>query len=483
MDAFSVLSGGTNLKKRKIEELKDNEDKKSDIIKNNEFHTESLLFPYSDEEIKRFRRLFRIRVTGNDIPPPIMTFSAMSEQLLFPNFIRRNIKKCAFEAPTPVQMQAIPISASGRDLFVCSPTGSGKTLAFVIPILLDLKKHSDKGFRALIITPVNGLSKQIYREIKRFTDGKKFKICHLRRSTISNVVKSKYDIVISTPQMALKAISEKNLNYENVRHLIFDEGDRLFDHEFIEQTNKLITYFSSNVRKSLFSATIPSSVENSLNTIMNHPIRLIVGKKDTTTNTIDQRLVHVGSEEGKLIALRQLIHEGGFQPPVLIFVQSVERANELYNELKFEGFNIDVMHGERTQAQKDSLIHRFRQGEIFVLICTDIMSRGMDFKGVTLVINYDFPVSIQSYIHRVGRTGRAGRFGKAITYFSTSDTKYLRSIVHVMQRSGSEVPEWMINLLPKIPKKVKKKLKRVPPQRTPISTFSIHNKKNISINN
>lgn len=282
--------------------------------------------------------------------------------------------------------------------------------------------------------------------------------------------------------MILKAIFEKELNCEKVRHLILDEGDRLFDHEFFEQTNKLITHFSSNIRKSLFSATIPSSVEALLKKIMDQPVRLIVGKKDTATDTIEQKLVHVGSEEGKMVALRQLIHDGGLQPPTLIFVQSVERANELYNELKFEGLNIDVMHSERTQAQRDFLVHRFRQGEIFVLICTDIMSRGIDFKGVALVINYDFPVSVQNYIHRIGRTGRAGRPGRAITYFSTSDVKYLRSIIYVMQRSGSEVPEWMFRFLPKISKKVKQNLKRAPPKRTPIRTISIYSKRKINKN-
>ncbi|KAG5436901.1 hypothetical protein PCANB_001654 [Pneumocystis canis] len=473
MDAFSILAGGTNLRKRKIEKLEKNENQKANIIKNIEFQEKPASATPTDDEIREFRRMFRIRVAGNDVPHPIMTFSAMNEQLHFPNFIRKNLKKYGFDIPTPIQMQAIPISALGRDLFVCSPTGSGKTLAFVIPMLLDLKKHSNEGFRALIITPTKDLSKQ------RLSNGRNFKICHLRKSTISNVSKSIYDIIISTPQMILKAIFEKNLNYKSVRHLILDEGDRLFDHDFLEQTNKLIPLFSLNVRKSLFSATIPSSVENFMKKIMNNPIRVIAWKKDTAMDTIEQTLVHVGSEEGKIIALRQLIHEGGLQPPALIFVQSVERANELYNELKFERLNIDVMHSERSQAQRDLLIHKFKQGEIFILICTDIMSRGIDFKGVALVINYDFPVSVQSYIHRIGRTGRAGRFGKAITYFSASDIKYLRSIVHVMKRSGSKVPEWMTHLLPKISKKTKQKLKQAPPKRASIRTISIYDKKKL----
>ncbi|KTW32568.1 uncharacterized protein T551_00053 [Pneumocystis jirovecii RU7] len=307
MDAFSILTGGTNLKKRKTQESKRKEgtlclysfleknqhchqaDQKESTI-NVESEEKITSSAPTEEEIKNFQRLFRIRVSGDDVPDPIMTFSAMSKQLQFPSFLLKNLEKYGFETPTPVQIQAIPISAAGRDLFVCSPTGSGKTLAFIIPMLADLKKHSDHGFRALIVTPVNELSKQIYREIKRLTHGKKFRICHLQRSTISNINGSKYDILISTPLMALRAILEKNLNYSSVRHLVLDEGDRLFDHEFLQHTSKLISFFASDiasdVKKSLFSATIPSSVETLSHSFMVRPVRVIVWKKHTLLSTL-----------------------------------------------------------------------------------------------------------------------------------------------------------------------------------------------------
>lgn len=143
-------------------------------------------------------------------------------------------------------------------------------------------------------------------------------------------------------------------------------------------------------------------------------------------------------EAGKLISMRQLI-QGGLKPPVLIFVQSKTRAIELYKELVFFGVNVDAIHAERTQEQRDKIIQRFRVGEIWVLICTDLMSRGIDFKCVNMVINYDFPQSAVSYIHRIGRTGRAGRKGVAITFFTESDMEYLRSIANVMRISGCEV--------------------------------------------
>jgi ATP-dependent RNA helicase DDX52/ROK1 len=143
-------------------------------------------------------------------------------------------------------------------------------------------------------------------------------------------------------------------------------------------------------------------------------------------------------EEGKLLAIRQLVREG-LKPPVLLFLQSKERAKQLFHELVYDGINVDVIHAERTQEQRDQTIRRFRTGEIWVLICTDLMARGIDFKCVNMVINYDFPQSAVSYIHRIGRTGRAGREGRAVTFFTEADIHYLRSIANVMKLSGCEV--------------------------------------------
>ncbi len=174
--------------------------------------------------------------------------------------------------------------------------------------------------------------------------------------------------------------------------------------------------------------------------------------RNLATYTVDQEIIYVGNEHGKLYSLRSLFKKG-FEPPILVFVQSKDRAKQLFKELIYDGINVDVIHAERTQLQvlsiaimtraariscfsipcmvffqfqRDNTIRAFRQGKIWVLICTELMGRGIDFKGVNLVINYDFPLSAISYIHRIGRTGRAGRLGKAITLFTDDDLPYLR---------------------------------------------------------
>ena len=143
-----------------------------------------------------------------------------------------------------------------------------------------------------------------------------------------------------------------------------------------------------------------------------------------------------------------MIQQGSLKPPTLIFVESITRAKELFHELVYDGIHVDVIHAERTQAQRDLIISNFRTGKIWVLIATDLMSRGVDFKGIQLVINYDFPQSPASYIHRIGRTGRAGRPGTAITFFTKSDGVYLKSVVNVMKEAGCEVADWMMKLKP-----------------------------------
>jgi len=232
----------------------------------------------------------------------------------------------------------------------------------------------------------------------------------------------------------------------SVRHLILDEADKLLEQGFLEQTDEIFAACSHpSLQKSLFSATLPSGVEALANTFMRSPIRIVIGSKNAATETINQKLIYCGSEEGKLIAIRQQIQKG-LKPPVLIFVQSIERAKELFHELIYDGINVDVIHSERTKAQRDKIVESFRQGKVWVLIATELMARGVDFKGVNLVINYDFPQTVQSYIHRIGRTGRAGRSGDAITYFTNEDQTYLKSIVNVMRESGCEVEEWMLEM-------------------------------------
>ena len=188
------------------------------------------------------------------------------------------------------------------------------------------------------------------------------------------------------------------------------------------------------------------------------PVRVIIGHKEAANTNIEQKLIFCGNEEGKLIAIRQLVQEGEFKPPIIIFLESITRAKALYHELMYDRINVDVIHAERTALQRDRIIERFKTGELWCLICTDVLARGIDFKGVNLVINYDVPGSSQAYVHRIGRTGRGGRSGKAITFYTKQDSVAIKPIINVMKQSGCEVSEWM-DKMAKMTRKEKESIK------------------------
>ncbi|EIE79563.1 hypothetical protein G6F46_010911 [Rhizopus delemar] len=418
------------------------------------------------EEAKEFRKQNKIKIYGTDVPNPFRTF----EDLASPAYnlepkLYKNLMNVKYTTPTPVQMQSIPIMLKGRDLMSCAPTGSGKTMAYVLPILQDLKKPEKKtSYRALIIAPTRELAQQIAREATILAQDTKLRINVLSKATAADKSQTpesrqKFDILVTTPLRLVYAIKEKEVDLSAVRHLVLDEADKLLDQGFLDQTDEIFAACSSTtIQKSLFSATFSSHVEELAKSVMKDPIRIVIGAKNAATDTIKQELLFTGTEAGKRIALRQLIQKG-LKPPVLIFVQSIDRAKELFHELVFDGINVEVIHSDRTKAQRDKIIDSFRVGKIWVLIATDLMARGLDFKGVNLVINYDFPQTVASYIHRIGRTGRAGRTGEAVTYYTQDDFPYMKSVVNVMKESGCDVPDWMLNM--KNPtQKLKKELKR-----------------------
>eukprot|EP00428_Durinskia_dybowskii_P072319 CAMPEP_0170405656 /NCGR_PEP_ID=MMETSP0117_2-20130122/27298_1 /TAXON_ID=400756 /ORGANISM="Durinskia baltica, Strain CSIRO CS-38" /LENGTH=612 /DNA_ID=CAMNT_0010662787 /DNA_START=36 /DNA_END=1874 /DNA_ORIENTATION=- len=238
---------------------------------------------------------------------------------------------------------------------------------------------------------------------------------------------------------------------------------------FLSQVDEILAECpAQGVQRALYSATVGPFVRELAESFLNNPVRITIGQENAGASTIDQKLTFVGREDGKLLAIRQIV-QAGLRPPVLLFVQSIDRAKELYRELIYDGINVDVMHAERSPAQREEVIRRFRTGDIWVLICTDLMARGIDFKGVQMVINYDLPQTAVAYIHRIGRTGRAGRRGQAITLFTEADMPRIRSIANVVKLSGCEVPDWML-AIKQLSTKEKKQLRRSAPLRRHIDT-------------
>ncbi|KAK6350318.1 RNA-dependent ATPase rok1 [Orbilia brochopaga] len=297
-------------------------------------------------------------------------------------------------------------------------------------------------------------------------------------STSGMAVKS--EIMVATPLLLLHAIQlcPDLFSVSKVTRIILDEADVLLDDLFLSQTTSIISHLTSPALSfSFWSATMPSTSETlATNLISSHPsvlnatrprklVRLIAGIKDSSLPTIRQTLTYTASERGKLMALRQLFTTS-LKTPCLIFLQTIPRAQALHAEIMYDlptPNRIAVLHSNLSETARIKVMDSFRAGEIWVLITTDLLSRGVDFRGVNLVINYDIPTSVASYIHRIGRTGRAGREGgMAITYYTEEDVKYVRGIVGVMQKSGGGegLQKWMLDSLPKTSKEEKKELKK-----------------------
>lgn len=317
----------------------------------------------------------------------------------------------------------------------------------------------------------------------------------------------KVDILVSTPLMFLHAISSMSaslpISLPNIRYLILDEADILLDPLFRSQTLEIWTAcIHRSLQTSLWSATIGSSIENlsqsfildrrrnlaisTSNEQSHRIIRLVVGLKDSAIPNISHRLVYAATEHGKLLALRQLLHptavsaEGGLsiQPPFLVFTQTISRAIALHSELLYDispeaggSSRIAALHSDLSGTMRSAIMADFRKGEIWVLITTDLLSRGVDFRGVNGVVNYDIPNTGVSYVHRVGRTGRQGRLGGiAVTFYTKEDIPYVKNVANIIAASdrvhgknehgeSRKIQKWLLDALPAVSKENKKKLK------------------------
>ncbi|XP_023330370.1 probable ATP-dependent RNA helicase DDX52 [Eurytemora carolleeae] len=457
---LTIIGNITTMKKKK---KKKKEKKEQDKIK--EIYA---------EKVNHFRNANKIHVQGSDIPTPISEWIQLCERYSVSENLFNNI---SYNKPSPVQMQTIPLMLENREVLSCAPTGSGKTAAFLIPILHSLKAPINGGYRAVIIVPTKELAVQIEQECKKLCTGTGLRPYSLGKvkSEKTKPDKVKHDILISPPNRLVYMINHDPplINLSKVQWLIIDEADKLFEAGVSGFREQLATIYTScngpGIRRGMFSATLGQEVQGWCKLNLDNLVSVRVGAANSATETIEQKLLYCGSEHGKLVAFRALVLKG-LTPPVLIFVQTKERAQELFKELLYDGIHVDVIHSDRSQQQRENTVRAFRSGGIWVLICTELMGRGIDFKGVNLVINYDFPPSAVSYIHRIGRTGRAGRSGSAITFFTESDRPVLKSIAQVMRNSGCEVPEYM--LLLKTSRDVKKQIENNAPKRDSISRES-----------
>jgi len=446
-----------NIKKENIKENSDSEDEITVFgqIKTSEKKkpkkkkkTKAKIKEVFTEQLNQFRNAHNIHTHGTDIPHPVDNWSKLKDKFGVSEKVVSNIP---YTSPTPIQMQTIPLMLEGREVLACAPTGSGKTAAFLLPIIHSLKEPRNVGYRCVIVVPTKELAVQICNECSSLCRDTGLRPHTLGKVKSDKPYSVKQDILVTTPNRLVYLLNHDPplLSLDKVEWLVVDEADKLFEAGVTGFRDQLATIYRAcsgpSIRRAMFSATLGPEIENWAKLNLDNLVRVRVGAANSATTTVNQELLYCGSESGKLVAFRDLVRKG-LQPPVLVFVQTKERAGELFKELLYDGIQVDVIHSERSEQQRENTVRAFRSGGIWVLICTELMGRGIDFKGVNLVINYDFPPSAVSYIHRIGRTGRAGREGRAVTFFTEEDRTILRTIAQVMRNSGCFVPEYMLHM-------------------------------------
>ena len=434
MDLYDLLRGGCVFKKRDCGHVSNER-------------------PITSDKPEVDRKSKKVRTSGiaeNSIPE-IESFNDPA----VPDWMQSAIIAAGFAEPTPIQRQVIPVISGGHDVIAQAQTGSGKTLAYLIPVFVVLQKPGKDLARALIVAPTRELAQQINREANHLLGhcNKNFRV-KLVDNLAENV--KRVDVAVATPLRLVQMLKDGHLSLRDTRIAIFDEADKLLDLGMSSQIDEIIAACikereNRSFQICFFSATLPPKIVELASSAMVEPIRVSVGPSITAAcPNITQKLVFTGNEEGKIISFKQLVMNGELAPPALVFVNSKERANQLCAELLMRGILADSIHAGRSKAERDRTVQAFREGKIWVLVATDVLARGLDFKAVEMVINFDLPSSAVEYIHRIGRTGRANRSGTAITFFTISDKQNLRKIANVIRNSGQSVPEWVF----KIPRRV-----------------------------
>lgn len=344
--------------------------------------------------------------------------------------VHYTLKSLGLTQPTPIQEQTIPKIIEGKDVIAQAQTGTGKTLAFVLPIIEKINLQNDE-IQALILTPTRELAQQISKEIKRMienVEGLNVLAVYGGQDVEHQLKKLKgaQHIVVATPGRLLDHIRRKTIDLSTIQMLVLDEADQMLHMGFLPEVEDIIYETLSTRQTMLFSATMPNEIKSLAKKYMTDPINIQVQAKRITVDEIKQIVVET-TDRRKQDTLLHLIQE---HRPFLaiIFCRTKIRAKKLQEALLANGFESDELHGDLTQAKREKAMKRFREAKIQFLVATDVAARGLDVEGVTHVYNYDIPHDVESYVHRIGRTGRAGGKGVAYTLVAPKDVDFLRMI-------------------------------------------------------
>lgn len=348
------------------------------------------------------------------------------------------IERSGFEEATPIQGETIPLALEGKDVIGQAQTGTGKTAAFGLPMLEKIDTNN-RVLQGLVIAPTRELAIQTQEELYRLGKDKKIRVQAVYGGAdIGRQIRGLKDhphIVVGTPGRLLDHINRRTLKLGTVETLVLDEADEMLNMGFLEDIEKIISQVPSERQTLLFSATMPPAIKNIGVKFMKEPQHVKIKAKEMTADLIDQYYVRSKDYEKFDIMTRLL----DVQTPELtiVFGRTKRRVDELARGLEARGFKAEGIHGDLSQQKRMSVLRSFKNGNLDILVATDVAARGLDISGVTHVYNYDIPQDPESYVHRIGRTGRAGKGGMSVTFVTPSEMGYLHVIESLTKKRMS----------------------------------------------
>lgn len=423
-----------------------------------------------------FKEDFNIATKGGAIPNPMRNWKESS----LPRKLLEIIDQVGYVDPSPIQRAAIPIALQNRDLIGVAVTGSGKTAAFLLPLLVYIAElprldedemRKGNGPYAIILAPTRELAQQIELEARKFATPLGFTVVsivggHSIEEQAYNL-RNGAEIIIATPGRLVDCIDRRIIVLEQCCYVIMDEADRMIDLGFEDPVNRILDALPVGNEKPdseaaedsramsrhlggkdryrqtmMYTATMPVAVERIARKYLRRPAIVTIGNIGEAVDTVEQRVEFVAGEDKRKKRLGEILSSGDFRPPIIVFVNIKRNCDAVARDIKHMGFSSVTLHGSKTQEQREAALLSVREGKTDVLVATDLAGRGIDVPDVSLVVNFNMAHNIESYTHRIGRTGRAGKSGVAITFLGNEDADVMYDLKQMLTKSSiSRVPE------------------------------------------
>lgn len=412
---------------------------------------------WSKDKCMELRKKWHIIVGGDDVPPPLNSFESMK----FPKAIVEALRAKGIERPTPIQVQGLPAALSGRDMIGIAFTGSGKTMVFCLPLVMFALQEEmrqpfirNEGPVGIILAPSRELAIQHADNLKHFAS---YLVKHgypeLRtmvaiggenlRTQMEPMNRGAH-MVVATPGRLLDHLRKKRFNLSLCRYVCLDEGDRMLDMGFDEDIKEIFSFFEKQRQTLIFSATMPKKIQDFAEEALVQPVVVNVGRAGAANLDVIQEVEYV-KQEMRILYLLNCLQKTA--PPVLIFAENKRDVDDIQEYLLLKGVAAVSVHGDKSQEERNESIRAFRDSKADVLVATDVAAKGLDFPDIQHVINFDVPKDIETYVHRIGRTGRCGKTGVATTFINQSvDERLLLDLKHLLREAKQRIPPVLMAL-------------------------------------